>query len=619
MTGRIAVYATFLALLAGPALAAGHSLPIYPLDEVRPGLACEARTVFQGSQVESFRLEVLGVLHQGKAAGDLILARALEPRVKHTGIVAGMSGSPVYANDGRLLGAIAYAWSFSKDPVCGITPIAEMLEVWDVAPQAVSGDFEGGALPAPEPSSSSATLPRLRTPVAAAGLAPEVVALLQPWARDNGLLLTPGGSVASATAAGSPGKKATTSGKPALAPGDAVAVDLLRGDATLSAIGTVTAVDGDRVLAFGHPFFLSGPVRLPMSRAEITAVLPSLENSFKIGTSGETVGTLTEDRRAAVAGRLGEAPAMLPITVRVRAPGVAEQSYHYEAARQRSLAPLLVSAATVNSALARGALPAESTWRWKLSARLRQAGTTRALEIADVSTSNGAFPVFAALAAPVNALLNNAWSPVDLERLDVDLDVTPRLEEARVSAVRLERPRVRPGENVRVEVDLASYRGPVETLTLEYLVPKNTPPGTLGLFVGGGAEWARFDATQAPGRYRANSVEELLHRLEDLPRASRLYLAAYSQGRDLSVRGRDYPGLPPSAQLLLSGRDSRDASERWSRSSLLGQTWRSFDWAIVGGTTLAVEVNPRAPSGPERVSSPTDEQGPDESDEPEDR
>jgi hypothetical protein len=655
--------AALLALLAlpfaaHPTPAAPLSVRVYPLAEVKPGLAADARTVFQGTQVESFHLEVLGVVRRGAASGSLILARATEPRIEHTGIVAGMSGSPVYAADGRLLGALAYAWGFAKDPICGITPIEEMLGVWNLQDLPSPDDFRGGGLPAPpgdgdgepgggaprdagasrgggEPRDRASTaLPELRTPLAAAGFAPEVLRLLEPWAEEHGFLLTPGGTTGGAGAdegAGGSASAATetsaapgtstlsgTSAAPAaLAPGDAVAVDLLRGDAGLAAIGTVTAVEGDRVLAFGHPFFLSGPTRLPMSRAEITAVIPSLDNSFKVGTSGVIVGTLTEDRRTAVSGRLGPPPEMLPVAVHVRVPGAPEETFHFQAAKQRQLAPLAVGAAVINSALARGAIPSESTWRWKLAATLRprSGGPARRLELSDVLPGEG-LPVFALVQTVVSGLLDNAWEPVDLDQIEVGLDVAPRLEAARVVAVRLERPRVRPGETVRVEVDLQSHRGPVQTTALEYPVPEKPAPSTLTLFVGGGAELARYDANQAPGRYRSNSVDEMLRRLQEFPRSSRLYLAAYAATPEVSVRGRDYPDLPPSAQILLGGRQAADASARWGRASRLGEVWREYDWIVSGGTTLTVEISPHAPAaaaGRRRAgANPQMEEPPDE-------
>ena len=633
MDARRGLAAASLALLASllPArLPAASAAPtVYPLSEVRPGLRAEARTVFQGTRVEPFGLEVLGVLERGAAQGSLILARATEPRVEHTGIVAGMSGSPVYAPDGRLIGAVAYAWGFSKDPICGITPIEQMLPVWDLAEEPAPEDYGGGRAQAPTtpgtPESSGA-LPQLRTPLAAAGFSPQALALLEPWARAHGFLLTPGGisgTAAGTAAAGTVGSgmAPTTGAAPrgSLAPGDAVAVDLLRGDAGLAAIGTVTAVRGDRVLAFGHPFFLGGPTRLPMSRAAITAILPSLANSFKLGTSLEVVGTLTEDRRAAVAGRLGPGPELLPIAVRVRVPGAPDSTFHYQAAKHRGLAPVVVAVAAVNSALARGAIPSESTWRWRLAALVRGAGArpARRLELGDVASGDG-LPVFQTLSSLIAGLLDNVWEPVDLERLDIELDVVPRIEELRVTAVRLAQPRVRPGETVRVEVDLAEHRGAVRTERLEYRVPAEATARTLALFVGGGGDWARYDATQAPGRYRAGSVDELLRRLAAFPRASRLYLAAYDAAPEASVRGRDYPDLPPTAQRLMAGGHGADASARWGRASLTGQVSRAYDAVVTGGTALTVEIDPDAPAAKHGRRRPAPAQLPgDDTDEPE--
>lgn len=582
---------------AAPAPAAPAARP-YPLSEVRPGLLVEAHTVFQGERVETFGLEVLGVLEQGAAQGALILARATEPRVEHTGIVAGMSGSPVYAADGRLLGAIAYAWGFSKDPICGITPIGEMLPIWELAeessPEAFGRAGESGAPAAAAPGASGA-LPRLRTPLAAAGFAPQALAWLEPWARERGFLLTPGGLAPAAPAAAGSASTGTAPQPRRLAPGDAIAVDLLRGDAGLAAIGTVTAVRGDRVLAFGHPFFLGGPTRLPLSRAAITAILPSLQSSFKIGTSLELVGTLTEDRRAGVAGRLGPAPEMLPLAVRVRVPGAPESTFHFQAAKHRALAPQIVAVAAVNAALARGALPGESTWRWRVTAELRGAPARR-LDLADLAPGDG-LPIFQTLATLVSGLVDNPWEPVDLERVDIALEVVPRRDELRVTAIRLARSRVRPGESVRVEVDLAAHRGGTSTATLEYRVPPGSAAGALTLFVGGGADWARYDAREAPGRHRAGSTSELLRRLADAPRAARLYLAVYGGPPEASLRGRDYPGLPPSAQRLLAGAGVADASARWARATLAGQVARDYDAVVTGGTVLTVEVDPEAPAG----------------------
>src|SRR5262245_8101884 len=262
----------------------------------------------------------------------MILARATSPRVERTGVAAGMSGSPVYV-DGKLIGALSSGWSFSKEPVFGITPIGEMLAVLD-RPDLPPGE----GTPGPVGAEPAAAKPRFHEfswssddsgaflmshdrsletrggvtprpwpplPLAASGLHPAPLAAVRSLFEPEGFAVVPGGRERT------PEKHAT------LEPGDAVAVDVLRGDLNLSAIGTVTYRDGDRVLIFGHPFFQSGDVRLPLSTARITTVLGSLSSSFKLGVTGTPVGTATQDRRTAVAGRLGPAPRLLPIRVRV--------------------------------------------------------------------------------------------------------------------------------------------------------------------------------------------------------------------------------------------------------------------------------------------------------------
>jgi hypothetical protein len=593
---RLSVFSAAAAVFVSTGLASRAAAEVrpYPLREVSPGLRVEAYTVFRGTEVERFPLEVLGVIRSGRAAGDIILARADDDRVRHTGIVAGMSGSPVYAADGRLLGAIAYAWAFSKEPIAGITPIEEMLDIWQTPAVEPGSGYDGGALPPPSPADGG-SLPRLRTPLVAAGFVPEVLELLATWAKERGFQLTAGGvGGLSGTAAATGGSVAGA--RPGFAAGDAIGVDLLRGDASLAAIGTITAVDGDRILAFGHPFLLEGALRLPMRQAEIVTIVPNLANSFKVGNVGATVGTLTEDRRAGVAGRIGPAPELLPIAVHVHGAGLPEATYHYEAARQRDLAPLLVSVATVNSVLARGGSPTETTWRYRMRATVVHEGRERTVTLGDAIASQGAAAI-RAIAQPVNLLLNNSFAPLDLRRIDLDVEVSPRREIAYVRAARLERTRIRPGESVRVFVDLASHRGPERTFALSLPVPAEQPAGTLQVFVGGGIDFARFDQQQGPGRYGASSLEEMLARIEALPRASRLYLAAYDAKRELSLRGRDYTDLPRSAELLLSGEQARDASQRWGRSGRLAIVESDFGWPIEGGTVLRVQVDPRAPSG----------------------
>ncbi|MEO5880512.1 MAG: SpoIVB peptidase S55 domain-containing protein, partial [Candidatus Eisenbacteria bacterium] len=247
------------------------------------------RTVFVGATVDSFEAEIVGVLSGGKAEGDMIIARATTPRVVQSGVAQGMSGSPVYVG-GKLIGALSSGWSFTKEPLFGITPIGEMLAVFDLPRRSGSsgssgtggldlpgqvrdlsvGPFRwsdaGPASPAIAPSPPSGGLVPLALPLSGS-LQREAAAVLEPLFGASGFRLVPGGRQ-------DPASAATT-----LEPGDAVAVDVLRGDLQLSAIGTVTYRDGDRILIFGHPFFQAGDVRLPLSTATITTIVASSQSS----------------------------------------------------------------------------------------------------------------------------------------------------------------------------------------------------------------------------------------------------------------------------------------------------------------------------------------------------
>jgi hypothetical protein len=503
-----------------------------------------------------------------------------------------MSGSPVYAADGRLLGAIAFGWSFTKDPICGITPIEEMTELWELEHEIPSWDFGAGPRTAAPPQDESSQLPRLRTPLAVSGLDPAALEYLKPWIDQFGFLLTPGGARLEETESG------TLSGGPTeerLTPGEAVAVLLLRGDATLSAIGTLTAVDGDQVLAFGHPFLYSGFSSLPLSRAEIVGIVPRSQSSFKLGVPSRPIGIINEDRRAGVAGRVGEPPPMLPLEVRVSVPGKERQTFRYEIARHRLLAPALATVAAASAVISRGALPPQSAWHWRLTVQYRQGGEeTRTLEMSDFASGTMVTPLLAAVGEPLTALINNPWNEVRVEDVVVEMDLTERIEAASVTAVRLDRAVTRPGETINIEIDLQTYRGPLETVRMRYRVPDHLPKGTLSLYVGGGADLARLDKQRQPGRYQPTTLENLVSQLEERPATSRLYVTAYSAQHELTVRGEEYPELPGSAQIVLAPRTHADATTSWARSTRLQDVTRDFDRAILGGTLLRVEVSPDA-------------------------
>jgi hypothetical protein len=593
--------------LPGLALAASPAVPTMPASALRAGQRAEVRTVFSGDSVETFTAEIVGVLPGGRAEGDLILARATSPRVERTGVAQGMSGSPVYV-DGRLIGALSSGWPFSREPVFGITPIAEMLSVLDepesketdgtAGPSGVDPvpggraryrelrwiDDDASEAPDPTPRLAPAVDPRraaLPLPLAVSGANPAAMAAIQGWFEPAGFAVVPGGR-----------ERARPDARRTLEPGDAVSVDILRGDLNLSALGTVTYRDGDRVLLFGHPFFQSGEVRLPLSTARITTVLGSVNTSFKIGTPLTPVGVATQDRRSAVAGRLGPSPKLLPIRTTVRGASPRVQQFAFESVEDRNLLPLLVSTAALNSLLESGGNGVMQTVRWSLDLWRRG----QVLRLGDVAAGdNPVGDVANTLGAPVRFLASNPYERFHADSIVVTLDTRPGRAQVTLRSVALTRPSVRPGGVATVRAVLERWRGARETVTLEVPVPDELPDGRYVMNVSGGLEFDRFLAARLPSRFRVVSVEDAWTRLAQTRRSDALHVGIWARAPEITSDGEDLPELPNSALAVLApGQQAGDRARR-GEWALVQEVKRSFDEVIRGELVLELVVDRLAP------------------------
>ncbi len=598
----LVVVIAWLVGAASPAIAASPAVPVLGPDQLMAGQKAVVRTVFEGTRIDTFQAEIVGVVSGGRVAGSTILARATSPRVVRMGVAAGMSGSPVYV-DGKLIGALSSGWSFSREPLFGITPIGDMLRVLDQPTRAnVSGSagpagLEGGPRErglslgpfrwAGEPDQESSPAVPVDSPrplplPLAGGLRPEVAGALAPRFLEAGFRLVPGGQAAASAAP-------TT-----LEPGSAVAVDVLRGDLQLSAIGTVTYRDGDRVLIFGHPFFGSGEVRLPLSTALITTIVPSQENSFKLGERGVEVGVATQDRRTAVAGTLGMHARLMPIRVDVvGGEGARPQSFRFESIEDRSLAPLLLGAVVLNSMLESGGSGAGQTLRWTL--RLYRKGHPP-LEIHDVIAGDAPFAELgSAVSGPERFLLNNPFERCVLDSIRVSVESAPGREAFTLRSARVLESAVRPGQDVHVRCDLEAWHGRRSTLDVALNVPEEAPDGGYVLFVGGSSELNRYEAQKLPGRYRPTSLEDAWRRLGRLRDSEGLYASLFAIAPEVTRRGSDYPELPISAlALLASGSTAGDPVVRGDLARL-DERRVPVDGPLRGQLLLTVNVDRKAP------------------------
>lgn len=605
-----AVLGACVLLAAAPGSAAAP-LTLAP-EQLRPGDRAVVRSVFRGDSIEEFPAEIVGVLSGGRVDGQTILARATSERLKQIGVAQGMSGSPVYVG-GRLIGALASSWPFARDPLFGITPIREMLRLFDQSASSATGPAGGPAgveltaLPVgarfgefhweentraePAPASGTDAAQRgafvgapvsLPIPLACGGLAPAALDAARQWLAPLGFTAVPGGS--------------TPDGGPeavSLEPGSAVAVDLMRGDLQISAIGTLTWRDGDRVLLFGHPFFQSGEVRLPLSTARITTVVASDYLSFKLGSRGREVGVVTQDRRPGVSGTIGPRVQLLPLAVHIEGARQTPQHFRFELVEDRMLAPQMAGLATLNSLLESGGTGPGQTLAWTLT--LHRHGVPP-LVLQDLGAGESpASEVAGAINGPIAFLFGNPFERLRLDSIEVGIRVSAGRRWSTLRSARLLDAAVRPGSHARIECRIERWRGTTETHVIEVPIAAELPDGRYSLWVGGGAEFSRYEATHFPARYRPTSLDDAWRRLGRLRPSGALYAAILASAPEVTAAGRDYPELPASAATVLSSRLAAGDLARRTEAALLDETRIPLGGVTRGELQLVLTVDSKAP------------------------
>ena len=561
-------------LLAARAASGAEALP---LSDVRPGMQGVGRTVFEGARVDEFGVRILGVLENAVGPRQsLILARLEGGPLAETGVIAGMSGSPVFV-DGKLIGAVAYSFPFGKEPIAGITPIADMIEAAaSAAPRAASsrvGPADAGALAAP--LDRAAVAAALRRPVPAVrsldpgafrgeplppGLAgaalrplalPLVFSGFEPdtfdWAR--GIFAAMGfAPVMGGGGSNAPGPV------PDLAPGAAVGVSLVEGDLDLSVTGTVTDIDQGRVYAFGHPFYNLGPTRFPLKRAWVYSVFPSLQVSWKIATTLDAVGTMDQDRATAISGRLGEAPRMIPVEVRLRSPRTSERTFRFRMVDDELFTPVLGYVSLLS--VLQGHERAFGAATLRIDARLVLDGG-REVRLHDVvASSQPAQQAAAVLAGPLALLVGNDFAKVTLERVEVSTDAVETLETATLLRAWVDRPLpLRPGTVAPVKVQLRTHRGDIVTQTLDVAIPTGAPAGSYTLLVADAATMDAVEQKEMRQGFVARDMDHLLRTLNRLRSGNRIYARLTRPVGGAVVDGEYLPALPGSVLSVLTSAD----------------------------------------------------------------
>jgi hypothetical protein len=525
-------------------------------DELVRGQKGYGLTVLSGTEPVRFEAEVVGVMRNVAPDLSYILARLSGQGLEESGVAAGMSGSPVFF-DGRLAGAVAFAWPFSREAIAGITPIGAMREI----------DAGGGGIPAV----AAAAAPPVTLADLVAGRIPED--LLQrglatwrpavaggatagiPWSvagfgeATRAVLAQSLGAVAPAGEA-----LPAAGGLPRLTPGGAVAAVLVDGDLRLAATGTVTDVVGDRVFAFGHPFLALGSVEVPMAASEIVTVVASEYSSFKVANLGPVVGAFHFDRQAGIAGRMGVEAETLPMVLRVGVPRPRE--FRMRLARLPQVTPILLGIGAL--AGLESASHTNGLQGLDMTARFHLAGHDE-LVIEQSFDGAGAAAVSANfLMAFAGYLLQNDLAAVDIESVEVTLEQSAQPRTARLVGAHAERTVVRPGDEITLNLDYAAWRGDTFRHTVRLRLPEDAPKGTYYLFAGDGP--SIDGARLLIERTQPVNIRQALELLGSLHSRRELMVLGVAAGQGLSVAGEVLPNLPGSVRSLWAAAPSGSAT-----------------------------------------------------------
>ncbi|MBX6312807.1 MAG: SpoIVB peptidase S55 [Isosphaeraceae bacterium] len=610
--GRCALLLSAFALWTATLHAAEPDPKTYwDINDIRPGMKGIGKTVMVGTALEEFEAEVLGVLRDVSPGRDMVLCKLKGCKLEHFGIIQGMSGSPIYI-DGKLLGAVAYAWEFAKEPIAGVTPFKQMVQYVRsndrrIAAEAKDRDGTGAqhaaaleqplqldeALAAAAPAVEGPTavsggglagMKPIATPLAASGFSPRALAFLAERLGPLGMAPMAGGAAQE--------EILKVHGDKPLEPGSPLSIAMITGDFDLSGIGTVTHVEGDRVYGFGHPMFSLGACEFPLMTGYIHTVYPRASVSMKMGSPLKVVGVLDTDVSTAVAGRIGPQPDMLPMSVQVKVGRYSDpRTYHVEMVRERHLLPTLVMAVLTNAIDTEGNLPEELTAHITAEIKLKDHDPIRIRDTLSgprYTGPMGTAALFGPIANIVNLLMRNPMAPVRIESITCEVDISSGRTTAEIESIRLASDRLEPGQTLRALVTLKPYKGERQTIAIEQPLPIDLAEGTYEVTVCDMAQSLRRRFRNEPHLLEPRDLEGVLrviHFQNELVHSA-LHLHLPLPDRGLAVQGQALPNLPSSARAVFA--NGRHTPPSPIRSDLVQAV--PVPWVVEGTQSLKFTV-----------------------------
>ena len=614
---------TFLALIIFSDCFFAEKVPHFlPLDQIKPGMKGIGKTVFQGSEIEEFNVEVLGVLKNIAPDQDAILTRLSGGPLEKTGVLAGMSGSPIYVN-GQMIGAVAFSFPFSKEPIAGVTPIEQMIssfeqsdkpmrvnpieiEVSFVAPyrtvslknSKMNSHLNSKMTPTFSVSDSlleeigsptflsSKRLCYIDTPLILSGVTSKSAAWLSKLLKPLGMsVLQSGGMISGST------NSELVDGSD-VGPGSSIAVQLMRGDLafSVSASGTVTYREGNKIYAFGHPWFSLGPVELPFLKAQVISLLPNLSSSFKIAVPTDLVGSITQDRSQGLYGMIGVKPKLIPLVIKLNSSRNNSRTFKYELVNDKLLTPFLTNFTIFNTIISQERVLGDSTIQVEGKISLKDHPDVKVENLFSGET-NSQMLASLSMVHPLNYLLNSGFSDVNIQSISVSISSFDEKRITYLDRVWPERENVQPGETLIISAVLRTTSGKEHIEKIPIVIPKDVSDGHLLVTIADGFTLTAEENNSLKRSFTPRKLDQLIQAINNFRKNDRIYVRLQRPEPSVLFYGEEFSGLPPSFRsVLTSSRSSSSNLTLMHSSNLFEYELPSTSFVVKGKHNLVLKI-----------------------------
>lgn len=581
----------------------GATNKIMPLSQVKPGMKGTGRSVFAGRQVENFEVEILGVMENVQPGRSSILARLKGQGLENTGVIAGMSGSPVYV-EGQLIGAVAFSYAFAREAIAGITPIEEMMaltggsqstrpssglptalnpealtqEGLSRAYQEIFSRTEEGPVP------DRAFVP-VKIPLIFSGFSERAFRQHQSFFSRNNFQPVLGTGQAA-------GQTLNLTPQPVtLSEGQAVGVQLVSGDLDLTAVGTVTYVDGKRILAFGHPFYNLGPVDYGLTTAEVLTVVPSLESSFKLASTGQLIGRVIQDRTGGVLAETGALPRYIPLNIEVQDSPVRLKQFRLKLVNDQVLTPALVNMALSTLISSEERSFGNLSVDFEANLFLENGLSVRLEDLFSGNMDSASTSLSGLVAAVVYMLKNNEFNDIGINQIEVKVRVVEQLRTATLEKVLLDKYEVQPGEVIQVKTYFRTQGNDLKTEEVEFMAP-SLPPGTEFELVVAEASYIQQleRSLYRIQDFRPRNLNQLIRLLGNLRKNNRIYFKVVAPRPGLFLKGEELPNLPPSLKNMFSSPRASTTNLNEIQKSTLTEYQLPVPYVFRGALSIPIKI-----------------------------